>query len=528
VDDAHDAAFAAAAADLSTRRFAIGARQNLLGAMAERSIGIAITLILPAVLLPSMLGAYYEIAALFSILTILAVFGLDIGVTRFTAIMSERRRFGEIRPYARSGLAIAAAASCALACLVVALAPALAHAFGSPSMATALRAGAAFIPAMTAAALLVAPSKGLKRMAPAVLAVQVVQPGAQLLLTLLLLWMGRLSLRTAAAALAMSGLLALVVAWWRGRWNRLPKPSVAPAAGDRRGHVTGRLLRFSLAAAGTTLTGTALLWVDTLLLGILRPTSEVAVYGLVVRLLTANAAILLAVTQILGPFAAQLAERRDLPRLQGVLRTATRLVTTLSAPFLALLLLLGVRIVTGLHQRGGIAATALPILCAAFLLDAMTGPVAQVLTMSGRPALNFANNLGGLACNIALNLALIPRLGITGAAVAWAVAIAAINAARLIEVRALLGITPFAPDLWKPAVAVAAAAVSGGATLRWAAGTDLGTAATLVATTVVFGAVYVAAMIGLRPGEEDRRLFRVLIAGAGAPTPAGLAAEVPA
>ena len=49
-----------------------------------------------------------------------------------------------------------------------------------------------------------------------------------------------------------------------------------------------------------------------------------------------------------------------------------------------------------------------------------------------------------------------------------------------------------------------------------------------MATTVVFGAVYVAAMIGLRPGEEDRRLFRVLIAGAGAPTPAGLAAEVPA
>src|SRR4029078_9602679 len=120
-------------------------------------------------------------------------------------------------------------------------------------------------------------------------------------------------------------------------------------------------------------------------------------------------------------------------------RTATRLVTTLSAPFLALLLLLGTRIVSSLHQRGCMATTGLPILCASFLLDAMTGPVAQVLTMSGRPAINFANNVGGLACNVALNLALIPRLGITGAPISWAVAIAAINAARLIEARTLLG-----------------------------------------------------------------------------------------
>jgi O-antigen/teichoic acid export membrane protein len=203
-------------------------------------------------------------------------------------------------------------------------------------------------------------------------------------------------------------------------------------------------------------------------------------------------------------------------------------VTTLSAPFLALLLLLGTRIVSALHQQGGMAAAALPILCAAFLLDAMTGPVAQVLTMSGRPAINFANNVGGLACNVALNLALIPRLGITGAAISWAVAIAGINTARLIEARALLGITPFAPDLWKPAVAVAGAALAGAATLRWTNGAHLGTAGALLATALVFGVAYVVAMVALRPGEEDRRLFRVLIAGGGAAATSPRPAEVPA
>jgi len=253
--------------------------------------------------------------------------------------------------------------------------------------------------------------------------------------------------------------------------------------------------------------------VDTLLLGALRKPTEVAVYGLVVRLLTANAAILLAVVQILGPFAAQLVERRDVEGLRRVLQTATRWVTMLSGPFLALLLLLGTRLVTALHQPGVMARHAVPILCAAFLVDAMTGPVAQVLTMSGRPALNFANNAGGLAVNIALNLLLIPRFGIDGAAIAWAVAILGINAARLIEVRLLLGIGPFGPSLWKPAAAVAAAFAAGIAVLRWTAGSAL--AVQMALGAAAFVACYAMVVIALRPGEEDRTLLRAMVARRG-------------
>ena len=47
--------------------------------------------------------------------------------------------------------------------------------------------------------------------------------------------------------------------------------------------------------------------------------------------------------------------------------------------------------------------------------------------MSGRSGLNLANNAAAVVGNVALNLVLIPRFGIVGAAVSWAVAIVGVN-----------------------------------------------------------------------------------------------------
>ena len=53
------------------------------------------------------------------------------------------------------------------------------------------------------------------------------------------------------------------------------------------------------------------------------------------------------------------------------------------------------------------------------LADATTLPTAHMLTMSGRPAVNLANSASAVAANLALNLVLIPRLGLHGASISW-------------------------------------------------------------------------------------------------------------
>jgi O-antigen/teichoic acid export membrane protein len=65
-----------------------------------------------------------------------------------------------------------------------------------------------------------------------------------------------------------------------------------------------------------------------------------------------------------------------------------------------------------------------------------------VLLMAGRSWLSLVNNTIGLAVDLGLNVILIPRYGITGAAVSWAVAIVVRNALPLVQVRSSIGMWP--------------------------------------------------------------------------------------
>lgn len=91
------------------------------------------------------------------------------------------------------------------------------------------------------------------------------------------------------------------------------------------------------------------------------------------------------------------------------------------------------------------------------------GAVDVVLLMGGKSIWNLANTVASLTLNLVLNLLLIPRLGITGAAIAWSVSILVNNLAPLTHVWAFLWLHPFGS-------AVARAALSAVALLRGARG----------------------------------------------------------
>ena len=306
-------------------------------------------------------------------------------------------------------------------------------------------------------------------------------------------------------AFVVSAAVSWAVGWGMLRRLRLPRSELSARP------LAGPLIRFSAPVAGMVLTGTLLLWVDTLLLGAFRSATEVAAYGIVVRLVAAATGVLATVIQIFGPFVTQLVTRGDLSRLRGVLHTATRWTLLLSAPLLILLMLVGPGLL-GLFKRPlGSAKVGLVVLAAAFLADALTGPVGHVLTMSGRSGLNLANNAAAVAGNVALNLVLIPRFGIVGAAISWAVAIVGVNLVRIIQVWRLYRITPFGPGLWKPAVAAAGAAVAGSGLKEVLAVRGVGPGLILGLVAVFFLAVYggITILLGVEP--DDRVLVRTLV-----------------
>ena len=90
-------------------------------------------------------------------------------------------------------------------------------------------------------------------------------------------------------------------------------------------------------------------------------------------------------------------------------------------------------------------AAALAVLSLAMLVNLGTGNVTVVLLMGGKSSWSAINAGAALIVNIGLNLVLVPRIGILGAAIAWGASIVVDNVTAMIEVRWVLGIAPFGP-----------------------------------------------------------------------------------
>lgn len=119
--------------------------------------------------------------------------------------------------------------------------------------------------------------------------------------------------------------------------------------------------------------------------------------------------------------------------------------------FSAPLLLAGAfnaKVLMSLFGSDFIAGTSvLIILLAAQAYNVFTGPAGVVLQMTGRQNLDMYINLALVVVNIVLNMVLIPKHGVTGAAMATMISVIAVHTSRLILVMKLFDQHPFSKRL---------------------------------------------------------------------------------
>ena len=131
-----------------------------------------------------------------------------------------------------------------------------------------------------------------------------------------------------------------------------------------------------------------------------------------------------------------------------------------------------------------------------------------VLLMVGKSSWNMINSAASLAANIGINIYLIPRMGITGAAIAWAASIVFNNLAAVMEVNYLIRIRPFGRGYWVVAISSMIFFGVGGLIVRQIVGPNLaGFALFMVLATVPYVLVLwrmrgMLATFGLAPGRH--------------------------
>ncbi|HEX8304635.1 MAG TPA: oligosaccharide flippase family protein [Jatrophihabitans sp.] len=166
-----------------------------------------------------------------------------------------------------------------------------------------------------------------------------------------------------------------------------------------------------------------LTWLDVLLVAALASPAEAAIYAAASRFILSGTLVLQALrVAIAGDVSAALA-RQDTARVSQMYSTASQWVVLSSWPLYLVMAVFAPTVLRIFGESYPAGAHALTVLCMAMLVNLAAGNVGTVLLMGGRSTWVLMDKAAALTVNVAANLVLVPRFGITGAAVAWAVTI---------------------------------------------------------------------------------------------------------
>ncbi len=224
------------------------------------------------------------------------------------------------------------------------------------------------------------------------------------------------------------------------------------------------LTYFSLPVAGGNLLHGILTQLDVLMLGFFVSAEMVGIYALARRI----ASLMLKASQAFDPIfssiVSELTVKKQYAELNDRFRVLFRWILIINLPIFFALLTIGDVILAFI---GGGAMNALPIyqiergvtvlltLCVCMMIQGLFALTDPLLTMAGKPFLNFFNNIFWLFSNFVINVILIEyfALGIVGAAFGALSSAILVNGLRAFQVYYIFTVSPLGLEQIKPGFA---------------------------------------------------------------------------
>lgn len=480
-------------------RMGRGGGLNIVGALTNQAAMFAAISVM-AWLGQRQVGRYATCLALLALLSLLSLAGFRSALTRFVAMHVADGDAARLRGTVRLGLGLTLAGSVVVALALALVAPWAARRLNDPSLETGIRLVALALPASAFSDAALSATQGWRTQRPFTLIGRIFEPVL------------RLALMTGAILLGLGfegAMAALVVAAWaaallsaRALTTRMSGvPKVRPL------HDLRAIFSFSMVSWVSALAATGLIWVDTLLLGALTNQRHVGSYNVATRLVMLAVFVMAPINAAFTPHMAHLLHRGEREEAARAYGTASRWILGLSMPAFVVLVVFPHQLLTYFGKGYAAAAAVTVILAFGQLVSAAAGPCGTVLNMSGRVGLNMVDNVAVLVLNVVLNLVLIPRYGIVGAAVAWSASLVAVNIAKVLQAYLVVGIRAAGSGIPRTLLAGGAAAVVALLTERWVS--DWDDVVLIGAPTVLV--VFCAVMAVLGVPTDDRALLGRLV-----------------
>lgn len=453
------------------------------------------------------LGSFILAVTVFNFLGIVGGLGLKQGALRYVAFFRGKNDPGRLRSVIRTSLLIGLGFSAFLgAALIIRPEWPAILVFRKPELVPTFRILGIGLPIFTLSVILLSVVQGFKKIKLQVLAENIVRPAFALILIVILIGLGA-GVNSLIGAWVFSYLLVVSLClFWLARM--LPPP----APGPRGGGEIKKLLQFSLPLLLVSVMHRLLANMDVMMLGYFSPLAAVGIYGIAARLSILIAVPLEALDVIFAPVIAEISGRNEPEKLGKLYRVSSVWIIWAAAGTFALILILASPLMELFGRNFQAGEIALVILGLGQLTQVAVGSAGFLLAMTGHPRVILYNNAAMCVLNFFLNLYLIPRYGIPGAAIASAVSWSAINLARLAEVKIILGLHPFSRAYWIPWLALAVSLAIGWTAGRLAA-PELPRLTARGITALIFSISYglILLLFGLRESERIalKRLLRL-------------------
>jgi O-antigen/teichoic acid export membrane protein len=427
-----------------------GGLLNLVGAVCLGVGSFAFAVLVARGLGARSAGALFEVIGLFVILATVAQLGTSVGIVRALSRARALGRTGDLRPTVAIALVPVLFVGVLAGATVFLLAPQIAsltiHGAHHADAVTYLRVLAPALPLAAALMTILPATQGLGTMLPTNALESIGQPLARVgLAALLFTGVATPAYAPLIWALPVGVAFCCGLVWLRRLLTRADPAGWSNERTAPLGTLAADFWRFTSVRFLAATLQIALVWLDVVLVGAFRSAREAAVYTAASRYIMAGTILNGAIIAVLQPLAGAHLALGENGRLRAAYQTATGWLIAVAFPIYLVMASFAPVLIRAFGPQYTSGSDALVILSLAMLLSVAVGPVMVLVLMGGRSVWNLLDTLGALILNVALNVLLIPRLGITGAAIAWAASIALLNVAPLLQVARWWGINPAGP-----------------------------------------------------------------------------------
>ena len=179
------------------------------------------------------------------------------------------------------------------------------------------------------------------------------------------------------------------------------------------------------------------------MLGFMTTTREVGIYNLAYKLASLAMLVIISMNVVLAPKIAELYKLNQISELHKTIKNTTRIVFLLTIPIVLFLIVFSEFVLHLFGSNFVEGKTALIIISIGVLLNVMTGNVDQILNMTNNQKTLQNITIFGLLLNVGLNIFLIPKYGINGAAISSLFTNVVFNLICLFYIKKKLGFYTF-------------------------------------------------------------------------------------